>query len=140
MERKGPFKIINFLLFVFITINSMEVRAMGERYNKQGGELNRAITNILQQEGFCKTNVECSRFLPKYISHGDKVRASFYEIGDNNSKAFLSVVSLVVKDGINITEGVPISILGFRKSHEEYRRSGVFFKSVKPFFSLEIIK
>lgn len=140
MKWKGPFKIINVLLLVFITINSMEVRAMGEKYNKQGGALNRAITNMLQQEGFCKTNVECSRFLPKYISHGDRVRTSFYEIGDNNSKAFLSVVSLVVKDGVNITEGVPISILGFRESHEEYRRSGVFFKSVKPFFLLEISK
>lgn len=140
MKWKGFFEIRSVLLLVFIAINSMEVRAMGEKYNKQGGELNRAITNMLQQEGFCKTDVECSRFLPKYISHGDKVRTSFYEVGDNNSKAFLAVVSLVIKDGIHITEGVPISILGFRESHEEYRRSGVFFKSVKPFFSLEIIK
>lgn len=140
MKWKGFFKIIHALLLVFITINSLEVRAMGERYTKQGGNLSIAINKMLIQDGYCKTNKECFELLPGYGGHGDKVRFSFYQIEDSNSEAFLSIISLVMKEGMSITEGVPISILGFRETHQEYLKSGVFLNSVKPFFVLEINK
>lgn len=113
---------------------------MGERYTDQGGRLSAATIDMLIAKGFCKTPRECHGFLPRYGGHGDRVRTSFYEIGKKNSQAFHAVIELVIQDGIRITDGVPITIRGYRETHEEYRKSGLFLKDVKPFLILEVNK
>lgn len=113
---------------------------MGERYTDQGGRLSVATTDILIAKGFCKTPRECENFLPGYGSHGDRVRISFYEVGKNNSQAFNAVIELIIQDVIRITDGVPITIAGYRETYEEYRKSGLFSKGVKPFLILEVNK
>lgn len=114
--------------------------AMGERYTAEGGALSKAITDTLMSKGFCKTAQECQVLLPSYGGHGDQVRIAFYEIGPRNIHAFDVVTSLVIKDGCQITSGIPIIITGYKETHEKYRQSGLFFKSAKPFVTLEVAK
>ena len=128
------------ILVAFVALFSTEVIAMGERYTEQGGRLSAATVEILIAQNFCKTSRECHDFLPGYVAHGDRVRIAFYDIGDKNIQAFNVIIELVIKDGLRITDRVPITIKGYRESHEEYRKSGVFWKDVKPFLILEMNK
>lgn len=113
---------------------------MGERYTEQGGRLSAAYLNMLIARGFCKTYQDCHDFLPAYHGHGDRVRFAFYEVGRNNIHAFSAIIEFVVRDGIRLTGGVPITITGYRETFDKYRESGLFFKDIKPFLVLEVNK
>lgn len=131
---------IAWLLIVFTSLFNLGAIAMGEKYAEQGGRLSAAIKDMLIVKGFCKTPRDCHDLLPSYGGHGDRVRSAFYEVGERNSEAFNAIVGLVVQDGIRITSGTPITITGYRETHEEYRKSGVLSKDVKPFLILEVSK
>lgn len=115
-----------------------DVMAAGERFTEQGGYLTRAIHDLLVADNFCTNSKECHALIPGFVGHGDRVRITFYEIGEKNSEAFAAIIKFVIKDGIRITEGVPITIMGYRETHQQYMDSGIFAKSVKPFLILEI--
>lgn len=125
-------------LLVLAALYVGNVMAAGERFTEQGGRLSAAIKGLLVERGFCNAPHDCHQLLPSYGGHGDRVRSTFYEVGDKNSDAFAAVIELVVKDGIRITGGVPITITGYRETHQQYMDSGVFAKSVKPFLILEV--
>lgn len=131
--------VVYFICFTLTLFNS-EVMAMGERYTEQGGKLSAATVEVLISDGFCRTSQECHSFLPGYVAHGDRVRIAFYGVGEKNIQALNAVIGLVIKDGIRITDGVPITITGYRELYEEYRKSGIFWKSVEPFLILEVNK
>lgn len=113
--------------------------AMGEKYAEQGGRLTGVLRTAMIEKGFCKSPQECHSLLPATVGHGDKVRIAYYEISDRNIEALSFLVEIVVRRGLEITSGVPISIVAYKQSHEEYRTSGIF-SSVKPFLALEVNK
>lgn len=127
-------------LIAFMTPLSTGAKAMGEKYTDQGGRLTAAINEMLISKGFCKSARDCNDFLPGYVGHGDQVRIAFYQVNEKNHQAFSAIIELVIKDGIRITGGVPIAVTGYRETQEEYRRSGVISKNIKPFLILEINK
>lgn len=125
-------------LLVLAVLCVGDVMAAGERFTEQGGRLSAAIKDLLVEQGFCNAPHDCHQLLPSYGGHGDRVRSTFYEVGEKNSEAFAVVIKFVVKDGIRITGGVPITITGYRETHQQYLDSGFFAKSVKPFLILEV--
>jgi len=114
--------------------------AMGKKYSEQGAKLGAAMHGTLVSKGFCKTPRECHDLLPSTIETDSLVLLHFYEVGEKNYPAFLTVVALSLTDGIRITGGVPITIEAFRETHEKYRTSGLVIKDVKPFATIEVNK
>jgi hypothetical protein len=125
---------------VLATLFSTGAGAMGEKYTEQAGRLRIAMLDMLVAKGFCRAHRECYDLLPTTGGHGDRVRYAFYEVGTNNIHAFMAIIEFVVRDGIRITGGVPITITGYREPFDKYRESGLFFKDVKPFLVLEVNK
>lgn len=113
---------------------------MGEKYDEQGGRLTGVLRSALIEKGFCSSPQDCQRLLPGTAAHGDRVRVSYYEINEKNTSALLFLIDMVIRDGLAITDGVPITVTAYRESHEKYRKSGVFLKDVTPFFVLEVNK
>jgi len=113
---------------------------MGKKYSEQGAKLGAAMHGTLVSKGFCKTPRECHDLLPSTIETDSLVLLHFYEVGEKNYPAFLTVVALSLTDGIRITGGVPITIEAFRETHEKYRTSGLVIKDVKPFATIEVNK
>lgn len=124
-------------IFLF---SSLEAYAMGKKYSEQGAKFAAAMHNALVSKGFCKTPSECYDLLPRTIETDSMVLVHFYEVGEKNHPAFLTVVALSLTDGIRITGGVPITIEAFRETHEKYRTSGLVIKDVKPFATIEVNK
>lgn len=117
---------------------SLEAYAMGKKYSEQGAKLGSVMHSALLSKGFCKTPSECHDLLPSTIETDSMVLIHFYEVGEKNHAAFLTVVALSLTDGIRITGGVPIAIKAFRETHEKYRTSGLVIKDVKPFATIEV--
>jgi len=118
----------------------LEIYAMGKKYSEQGKKFGDAMHSALVSKGFCKTPRECHDLLPGTIETDSLVLVHFYEVGERNQAAFLTVVALSLTDGMQITGGVPIKINAFRETHEEYRTSGLVIKNVKPFATIEVKK
>lgn len=136
MKRVNIFAIAITLFFAA----SLETYAMGKKYSEQGAKLGAAMHSALVSKGFCKTPRECHDLLPSTIETDSMVLLHFYEVGERNRAAFLTVVALALTDGIRITGGVPIVIKAFRETHETYRTSGLVIKDVKPFATIEVNK
>lgn len=131
------------ILILAITLffgTSLEAYTMGKKYSEQGARLGAAMHNALVSKGFCKTPRECHDLLPSTIETDSLVLLHFYEVGEKNQAAFLTVVELSLIEGIRITGGVPITIEAFRETHEKYRTSGLVIKDVKPFATIEVNK
>lgn len=124
-------------IFLF---SSPGVYAMGKKYSEQGAKLTAAMNSALLSKGFCKTPRECYDLLPGTLETDSMVLVHFYEVGEKNHAAFLTVVALSLTEGIRITSGVPITIEAFRETHEKYRTSGLVIKNVKPFAIIEVKK
>ena len=124
-------------IFLF---SSLGVYAMGKKYSEQGAKFAAAMHNVLVSKGFCKTPNECYDLLPRTIETDSMVLVHFYEVGEKNYPAFLTVVVLSLTDGTRITGGVPITIEAFRETREKYRTSGLVIKDVKPFAIIEVNK
>lgn len=113
---------------------------MGEKYSEQGGRLTSALRAALIAHGYCHSPQECQKLLPGTAAHGDRVRIAYYEVNDRNISALMFLIDMVVRQGIDITGGIPITITAYKETHEEYRESGFFLKGVKPFMILEVNK
>lgn len=124
-------------IFLF---SSLGVYAMGKKYSEQGAKLAAAMHSALVLKGFCKTPRECYDLLPGTVETDSLILVHFYEVGEKNYTAFLTVVAMSLTDGIRITGGVPITIKAFRETHEKYRTSGLVIKNVKAFATIEVIK
>lgn len=113
---------------------------MGKKYSEQGGKLTAAMNNVLLLKGFCRTPRECYDLLPGTLETDTMVLVHFFEVGDKNYEAFITAIELVLREGVRITGKVPITIRAFRETHEEYRKSGLIIKDIKPFMVMEVIK
>ena len=112
--------------------------ASGKRYSSQGARLTKAINDALLTKGLCQTPKQCHDMLPGTLETDSKVFIQFFNVSERNQPAFLAAVTLTLSNGTKITEGIPITIEAFRESHDEYRKSGVFLKEVKPFATLDV--
>lgn len=112
--------------------------ASGKKYSSQGARLTQAINESLLSKGMCQTPRQCHDLLPGTLETDSKVVIQFFQVGALNQPAFLAAVSLTLSSGMKITEGIPIKIEAFRESHDEYRKSGVIMKAVKPFATIEV--
>lgn len=124
-------------IFLF---SSLEVYAMGKKYSQQGARFADAMHNALVSKGFCKTDGDCYRLLPRTVETDSLILVHFYEVSEKNQSAFLCLVALSLTDGIRITGGIPITIKAFRETHEKYRTSGLVIKGVEPFSVIEVNK
>lgn len=128
--------LISLVLTMFFYRGAM---AMGERYAEQGGRLTGVLRTAMIEKGFCRSTQECQNLLPGTAAHGDRVRIAYYEVSERNIEALSFLVGIVIRHGLEITSGVPITITAYKESHEEYRKSG-FFSSIKPFLAVEVNK
>jgi hypothetical protein len=126
------------LAITLFLATSLEIYAMGKKYSEQGAKFAAAMHDALVSKGFCRTPSECYDLLPRTVETDSMVLVQFYEVGEKNLAAFLTVVALSLTDGIRITGGVPITIEAFRETHEKYRTSGLVIKNVKPFATIEV--
>lgn len=135
-------KHVNILALIITLFFSaiVEVYAMGKKYSEQGAKLGAALHDALVSNGFCKTPKECYDLLPSTIETDSMVLLHFYEIGEKNQAAFVTIVALVLTNGIQITGGAPITVKAFRETHEKYRKSGLVIKDIKPFATIEVHK
>lgn len=115
------------------------VTQAGETYTPQGQALGAEIIKELVQRGYCTDAASCNKFLPRYYGHGDKVHFTCFGVTGINRPALAAVAELIVSRGIAITNGMPISLVAYSISHEEYRNRSVF-KSIRPILTLEIEK
>lgn len=113
--------------------------AMGEKFAEQGHLLAAEIYKELIQRGFCGDPGSCNKLLPIYGGHGNRVNFSTYGISEKNREALSVVVSLIVRRGIVITQGVPIGFVAYAKPHEDYVNQGLF-RSKEPILTLEVNK
>jgi len=112
--------------------------AAGKTYSPQGTRLTKAINDALLSKGLCQTPRQCHDMLPGTLETDSKVLIQFFNVSELNHPALSAAVALTLSDGTKITEGVPITVEAFRESHDEYRKSGIFFKGVKPFVTLDV--
>lgn len=130
-------------IIVHLTIISVlalpaTVTAGGKRYSSQGARLTKAINETLLSKGMCRTPRQCYDMLPGTLETDSKVFIQFFSVSELNQPALSAAFALTLSDGTKITEGIPIKIEAFRESHDEYRKSGVFLKEVKPFATLDV--
>jgi hypothetical protein len=106
------------LWVVFIAaFSTSNVFAMGEKYSEQGHALYRRIFLDLREKGYCDEKSLCSSKIHAYGEHGDRVNLNFY--GTTDKKIIGAIMECVAKDGLVVTDGVPITIRFYSKSKEE---------------------
>lgn len=126
-------------IFLFFSFTA-KAGAMGKTFSEQGRQLSILLNRVLISKGMCESPPDCFNLLPGFTDHDDRVRINYYEVGNQNFAAFLEVIDFVLKDGLNVTDGTPITITAHRETHNEVRKSGIFIKNVKPFMTLEVNK
>lgn len=112
--------------------------AAGKRHAEAGAKLTAAINKTLLEQVFCHSARACHDLLPVTLETDSEIVVSFFAVGVRNEAAFLAAVTLALKDGVRVTEGLPITMHGFRETEERHRRSGLFIKDVKPFVTIEL--
>jgi glutamate-1-semialdehyde aminotransferase len=112
----------------------MNITGCGERYTKEGGELSAEINKELIAQGFCSSPKECNQILRTYVGHGNHVNYSIY--APQNKSALAAVFKLLIERGMKITHGVPISVIVYPNTREEY--GNTLFYSPEPSIILEI--
>jgi hypothetical protein len=107
----------------------------GDKYSKQGRELSKRINEHLIETGICSTIKECHAQLETYVDHDTRVNFSIYN--PNNRKALAAFIEYVIEYGIQITDGIPISIKVYPESRQSY---GNFIIPPKSIIKVEVSK
>ena len=127
------------LIIISALIVPANANASGKRYSAQGARLAQSIHEALVSNGLCQTPRQCYDVLPRTLETDSIVFIQFFNVNESNQPALSIATALTLSNGTNITGGIPIKIEMFRESHDEYRKSGIIFKGVKPFATLEVL-
>ncbi len=143
VERKVSSALSQATFIIILTMASalsQEASALGKKFFEQGSSLTKHLSETLIEKGFCGSGRECYDLLPGSFETDSLILLHYYEVNESNLPAFLEIIATSISDGIPVTNGIPIRIKAFRETHEEYRKSGIFIKDVKPFMVMEIDK
>lgn len=124
--------LIAIMIFSFFGNNSF---AMGEKNKAELNNLWSGLKNMLIKNGHCNSAEDCFRRIPIYGEGGDRVNLNIY--GPASRESILAILDFVAREGINITNGTPITIQVFPKEKKEYVNSVVGHFS-KPKIKLEV--
>lgn len=120
------------LIFVFLFISSCHLVG---KYSEQGKRIGMKINNELISLGFCSSPAECVSNLDLYGSDDTEICFEIY----NSSKLDVvsAFISSAIKNGLEPSNDVPISIRVYSKSRSTYGNS--LFRG-DPIISVKISK
>lgn len=121
------------IIFITVVLFGKVFMMGGEMYTKEGEILSIEINKELIAQGFCKNGRECNEVLEMYGGHGNHVNFTIF--APKNKPALAAVFKLIVERGIQITNGVSITVVVYPKSRNEY---GYMILKPKSIIRLEI--
>jgi hypothetical protein len=89
----------------------------GEPYRNEGDKLNEEINKELIAQKLCNSTRECNQIFRASSSHGNQLNYSVYA---PDKLVLATAFKVVIEKGMEITNGVPISIKVYPKTREEY--------------------
>ncbi len=111
---------ITFFLCLLLLFISIKKGWFGEKNSEEKNALARSINTYLIEKGFCTSGEECNKKLDAYVGRGGKhIAYSLY--GISNRKMIAVFIGFVVEHGMEITQGVPVTIDVYPKRRAEYR-------------------
>lgn len=110
----------------------------GDKFSEPGNSLYSAILDNIKQHNLCSTNQDCFNILKIYREDGDRIHLNMY--GQKNRTVSSLVTDFLIKNGIAITKGKPITLTVFEQ--EKDQTTGIKSITIKtePSIRLEINK
>lgn len=90
----------------------------GDKYSEQGNQLSSSIKSELINLGFCSTPMDCIDKLDIYGGHDTQVNFEIYNA--ENREMIAAFINYSVLNGLEITNGIPITIKVYPKHRYEY--------------------
>lgn len=118
------FSIIHYITISFL----LTLTGCGEKYSTQGNMLTKKIYEHMIYEKICSDINDCNNNVEIYTSHGNRVNYMLYNV--KNRKILSSIIEFIVENGINITNGVPISVSVYPEPRKYYGNFHIFTKKI----------
>lgn len=90
----------------------------GDKFSSQGNALYKSLLNELIRQGICTDSQTCFNALQMYGEDGDRIYMNMYAQTDRHLGAI--VASFILKSGLTVTGGMPITLRIFRGPKSQY--------------------
>lgn len=135
-SRKILQRIIFYCLISFLGGFYIEQAIAGSAFSQQGNAVYRGLIEELIHQKICSDNLSCSTKLNLYRTDGKRIYFNMY--GQNDMTLTTNVTIFLIKKGLTLSNGMPITLTVFPKQKEEYVNSNSFFNKEEKILTLEL--